>query len=487
MDYYQKYQKYKFKYLNLLSLNQSGGDYYTEKDFYLLDKYKYKYEYVIKHKLDTSEIRALFELINEKGFLKDKDDKNELLEDIITTDNIHITKAVLIGNNVLNANSILKLITSGNDNDPFTRNPFTITELINVINKLNDVSNENYIINYIISERSILNIQIINIIKNLNNKERKILISKNKMVKLLKFSTYIFIDLLNNYKKLLSDTITYDEIINAIKTNYLALILVPENKLTQLLCLDAVEQNSNTLECIPDNKKSYEMCQKAVINSGLLLQYVPEDIKIMYNFEICKIAIEQNSYALEHILIYEMTPTKYLYFCELALKNNIMRNFDKIDLSLKAVKNNGLALQYVNKNIMSEDNYDEICISAVKNNGLALQYVDKNNMREDYYNMREDYYNICCFAIIENPLALQYVDKKIMLKDKYYEICKLALQYLNSNIYKISTEEIYEICKLAVEYHSNLIDFVPKQKLLVFQQTLLLQIVNPNLRYIDLN
>ena len=25
MDYYQKYQKYKFKYLNLLSLNQSGG------------------------------------------------------------------------------------------------------------------------------------------------------------------------------------------------------------------------------------------------------------------------------------------------------------------------------------------------------------------------------------------------------------------------------------------------------------------------------
>jgi hypothetical protein len=26
MDYYQKYQKYKFKYLNLLSFNQSGGD-----------------------------------------------------------------------------------------------------------------------------------------------------------------------------------------------------------------------------------------------------------------------------------------------------------------------------------------------------------------------------------------------------------------------------------------------------------------------------
>jgi hypothetical protein len=33
MNYYQKYQKYKFKYLNLLSLNQSGG--YTA-DCYLI-------------------------------------------------------------------------------------------------------------------------------------------------------------------------------------------------------------------------------------------------------------------------------------------------------------------------------------------------------------------------------------------------------------------------------------------------------------------
>ena len=34
MDYYQKYQKYKFKYLNLLSLNQSGG--YTNDEFKIM-------------------------------------------------------------------------------------------------------------------------------------------------------------------------------------------------------------------------------------------------------------------------------------------------------------------------------------------------------------------------------------------------------------------------------------------------------------------
>jgi hypothetical protein len=37
MDYYQKYQKYKFKYYNLLSLNQSGGG-YNYNEFFKLKK-----------------------------------------------------------------------------------------------------------------------------------------------------------------------------------------------------------------------------------------------------------------------------------------------------------------------------------------------------------------------------------------------------------------------------------------------------------------
>jgi hypothetical protein len=37
MNYYQKYQKYKFKYLNLLSLNQFGGGYTADCDLILLD------------------------------------------------------------------------------------------------------------------------------------------------------------------------------------------------------------------------------------------------------------------------------------------------------------------------------------------------------------------------------------------------------------------------------------------------------------------
>jgi hypothetical protein len=507
MDYYQKYQKYKFKYLNLLSLNQSGagktnllnqsgGDYYKEEDFVLLDKYKYQYKYVIQQKLDTSEIRALFELINEEGFLKDKDDKNKLLEDTITTENIHITKAVLIGSNVHDANSILELIKNNKNNivkDPFTREPLKLTELLDVINKLNEEKDKNDIIQYIIL-LFVSEIQII--LKSLNEEQIKILFSKNKIDILETFGIDTFKNVLNNYKYLLSysDTNSEDVILTAINENYKAFILVPENKQTHRICLEVVKINGFALELVPEYKKNYEICFNAVENDGFALQYVPKKIN---NFAICLEAVQTNSHALQFVLTDKMSKEEYLHICELALNKVNLTNEEIYNLSLLAVKNYGSALQYVLPTKMTTDKYLHICTIAVKNYGSALQYVDKNNMLEDKYykicilafennalalqyvdinNMLEDeYYNICRFAIIENSLALKYVDKKIMSKDKYYKICKLALQYLDSDI-QISPKEIYEICKLAVEYDSKLLEFVPKKKLSNLQQLLLSQI-----------
>jgi len=493
MDYYQKYQKYKFKYLNLLSLNQSGGDKYTEEDFVLLDKYKYEYEYVIQQNLDTNETRALFELINEKGFLKDKKEINEsgepkLLEDNITTENIHITKAVLIGKNVHNVNTILKLITHEIYVDPLTKEPFSLTNLLDVMDKLNNVDDKNYIIQYIIS-LFVSEIQII--LKSLNEEQIKILFSKNKIDILETFGINIFIDVLNNYKYLLSYTNSEDVILTAINKNYKAFILVPENKQTHKICLEVVKQNGYSLQFVPEYIKNYEICSNAVENDGFALQYVPKKIN---NFAICTIAVQKNSHALQFVLTDNKSEEEYLHICELALNKVNLTNEEIYDLSLLAVKNYGSALQYVLPTKMTTDKYLHICTIAVKNYGSALQYVDKNNMLEDKYykicilafennalalqyvdknNMLEDeYYNICRFAIIENSLALQYVDK-IMSKDKYYKICKLALQFLDSDI-QISPEEIYEICKLAVEYNSKLLEFVPKQKL-NSQQLLLLK------------
>ena len=457
------------KYFNLLSSIQSGGSNYTKEDFDLLDKYQYEYEYVIQQNKNTSETRALFELIDDDGYLLEKNESGEpiFLEDNITTDPIHITKAVLIGNNVHDVNSILNSIKNKMDFDPFTREPFKITDLLHVINKLNN-ENENdkqFIINYIISSK--LNYKIKKIVNSFTDKQKKILISKNKIDILLTFSKNIYIDLLLKYNHLLSDTITEDDILKAIKENYRALILVPENKKTNLICLNAVNSNANALKFVPEYIKTYEICSEAVKKDGLLLAYVPKQRNI---FAICEIAVKQNSYALEYVNKKNMTFDEYLYICELALNKDNLRNFDIIELSLLAVTNCWLALQYVKLKNMTFDEYYQICKSAIENNVSALQYVDKNVSKDEYY-------DICYFAVITNPLAFQYVDKEI-IPEKYYDICKLALQYLDSDRYEITIEEIYKICELAVKYDSSLINFVPKEKILSSQLVNLLKIGN---------
>ena len=96
------------------------------------------------------------------------------------------------------------------DFDTITREPFKITDLLHVINKLNN-ENENdkqFIINYIISSK--LNYKIKKIVNSFTDKQKKILISKNKIDILLTFSKNIYIDLLLKYNHLLSDTIPQD-------------------------------------------------------------------------------------------------------------------------------------------------------------------------------------------------------------------------------------------------------------------------------------
>ena len=78
------------------------------------------------------------------------------------------------------------------------------------------------------------------------------------------------------------------------------------------------------------------------------------------------------------------------------------KDYEKLDIkknligkeALKAVEENGYALQYV------QDQTEEICLKAMEQNGLALQYV---------LDQTEE---ICLKAMEQNGLALQYVDER---------------------------------------------------------------------------
>jgi hypothetical protein len=118
------------------------------------------------------------------------------------------------------------------------------------------------------------------------------------------------------------------------------------------------------------------------------------------------------------------------YFKELTLEN-----------SLAAVKQNGLALQYVLKQT------PEICLTAVKQNGLAVQYVNKLNSE------------ICKSAVKQNREAFQYVVENILLYNYNYfldeikhtkNVCLIAVRFF-PNVLKHLKSQSIDICKEAIK------------------------------------
>jgi hypothetical protein len=96
-------------------------------------------------------------------------------------------------------------------------------------------------------------------------------------------------------------------------------------------------------------------------------------------FDICKTAVTSNLSDFEDVLHMEMEAEQYLEIC-----NKILEIANIFEVPYKR--------------------YLKICIKAVKNNGLALEYINKNYFENNY----NDYINLCNLAIDQNRLALKY-------------------------------------------------------------------------------
>lgn len=182
---------------------------------------------------------------------------------------------------------------------------------------------------------------------------------------------------------------------------------IPENQLTQEICIEAMKISTIYFEDIPEKFRNYEVYREYVkdYNNAFKLNNVPEKY---WTTELLEIAVKSNIRALELIPAYLQTER----ICEIALKSNeYIRTEDILkymckqteDICLRAVKQNGIAL----KDAQYQNN--EICLAAVQNNGKALQYV-KNQTKE-----------ICFAAVEENKDALLYIkDKELALLTALY-------------------------------------------------------------------
>lgn len=155
--------------------------------------------------------------------------------------------------------------------------------------------------------------------------------------------------------------------------------------------------------------------------------------------DVCKMAVRQNGLALQYVRI-EQTEL----MCMIAVQqNNYALKFVKNKtpaVCLVAVRENGNALRMCDGKAQT----DEVCKAAVMKDGHALRHVISQTDE------------ICMLAVQQSGLALFYV------KFQTYELCRAAVQE-DGLALKYVEKQTNELCALAVSNDGMALQYVKKQ------------------------
>ena len=372
MNYYKKYQKYKFKYLNLL--NQSGGTIFADNfRAYLQDTYKNN-----KLVLQNTE-KILTDLTKDGLLLKTINDKINMLEKYyayciiaveqngLALEHVKIPKK---DNEYSLYYSVCKIAVEQN---ALALEHFKINEIKNALK-------EKYLSDYLNP-----------ILGRMDNKKHEEY--KKEFLKINRNDILSFInEYINKNKKDIFEICKL-----AFTKNYLVFKYISK-------FVDDI---------IIDKKNYYEMCVLAVEKDGNALEHVSisnlpskrdNEGDEPYDF-ICKLAVQQNGYALKHVPLF-IIPIVLRQIMELAVRQNglVLECINDNDRYKRAQLSDKKEILNSYGNIFYGSTYYEmICKEAVKQNGCALEFVDKEKMNDT------EYKNICDLAVKQNPDAIKYI------------------------------------------------------------------------------
>ena len=459
MSYYNKYIKYKYKYIQLIN-QQYGGTNITfsihEKNLLNIDKPSFVAElnaeiqrntsipnYTIKigYKLDDTyehhtpeEFRAIL---------------NRIGQNIDRTQYIYIIK---------NYNNVMSEINENNLDTLIRHVPYITRDII--FSKLIVPIYPLYI-NKIYGDYMIL--------KNLN----RLVFTENEYMTLYKLAiklNYENLEHVNNIIHHLSQPskLNINEYAMSININSIKYIKFQSTFPTEYLAMvrTVMELNGILLEFVKnDLKNDKAVVTLAVQQNGLAYYFASDELK--KDPDIIYFTVSQNGMILE----------------------NIDESLHTLNISLAAVKNNGLALQFVVDDLK---NNKDVVTFAVKQNGLAYHFasdtlkedpgiiyfaVSQNGMILENINQSLHTLNISLAAVKNNGLALQFVDNQFRIKDVIIEAVLqnyMAIQIVKSGVIDgvlplISQEDITEIYKLSIKHNPNCIQYLDNN---ILQQVL---------------
>ncbi|EMH2709993.1 hypothetical protein SI855_002744 [Clostridioides difficile] len=158
---------------------------------------------------------------------------------------------------------------------------------------------------------------------------------------------------------------SYEMCIEGVRSNKKAILYIRWNELNltkeqkKEIYLEVIENKKQSLDYI--NELTGELCFNAVKQDGgvLLLLYIMNAKK--QNYEMCLESVKDDKEAL-----------LYIRWDELNLTNE-----QKNNIYLEAVRNDGLALEYI------KEQTEEICIEAIRQTNQAILFV--KNMTKNIY------------------------------------------------------------------------------------------------------
>ncbi len=218
---------------------------------------------------------------------------------------------------------------------------------------------------------------------------------------------------LRKYHELIKDH-NYEFCKILLQDNYKFIEHINDNIKDQDLCNIAfngiyLNDDFSYLKYIPESFQTINMQEKIVKKNGIYLEYIKSS-----PFTICKLAIENNPNAIEHI---DINWKHYNDLCEIAVKINInalqyikkeWKNY--VFFCEQIITKNEIALKYVNKDCKC---YREICINAIKRNISAIKYINKEC---------KNYDELCHIAFTLDINVLQFIDNDCKKYTQYYKI-----------------------------------------------------------------
>lgn len=220
----------------------------------------------------------------------------------------------------------------------------------------------------------------------------------------------------------------------------------------------------NRFSELKENYYNYKFYVNLLLTDGLKIKMLDP---LCVTPELARIAVKQNGLAIQYVLPIFVNDKSFCnQLFRMAIENNglaiqYIENPSSF-LALQAVKQNWRAIQFIKKQTK------KICMTALKKSYRALRFI--KNQQHDY----------CIKAMKTNPKAFKYIRKQ---EEEY---CYVVL-CICPNMFPFIENPTIEMCELAVQANPNLWKWIPQDLRSESLRQVLIYHHQSHIHYTDIN